>query len=211
MRFVSCRGLRLARCIATGLTAAALPAAVLRVVLLGDSLIAGYGLAPDDAHPSLLQRDLTAQFPNVSVVDVQEILAAVIKVLGTVTLAVTVVGSLVLVSGILILIGSISMTRFQRTYEAAILKTLGATTRRIAAMLAVEYGLLGFLAGVIGSAGALVLSWAVSAFVLDVPWQPTPGPVVAGVLASSALVTLVGILASLDVLRRKPLATLRAE
>jgi len=78
-------------------------------------------------------------------------------------------------------------------------------------MLAVEYGLLGFLAGVIGSAGALVLSWVVSAFVLDVPWQPTPGSVVAGMLASSALVTVVGILASLDVLRRKPLATLRAE
>ena len=165
----------------------------------------------DAGRRARFQRDLTAQFPNVSVVDVQEILAAVTKVLGTVTLAVSVVGSLVLFSGILILIGSISMTRFQRTYEAAILKTLGATTRRIAAMLAVEYGLLGFLAGVIGSAGALVLSWAVSAFVLDVPWQPTPGPVVAGVLASSALVTLVGILASLDVLRRKPLATLRAE
>jgi putative ABC transport system permease protein len=78
-------------------------------------------------------------------------------------------------------------------------------------MLAVEYGLLGFLAGVIGSAGALVLSWAVSAFVLNVPWQPTPALVVAGILASSALVTVVGILASLNVLRRKPLATLRAE
>jgi len=165
----------------------------------------------DAGRRARFQRDLTAQFPNVSVVDVQEILAAVIKVIGKVTLAVTVVGSLVLISGILILIGSISMTRFQRTYEAAILKTLGATTRRIAAMLAVEYGLLGFLAGVIGSAGALVLSWAVSAFVLDVPWQPTPGPVVAGMLASSALVTVVGILSSLDVLRRKPLATLRAE
>ena len=110
-----------------------------------------------------------------------------------------------------VLLGSISMTRFQRSYEAAVLKTLGATTRRIAAMLTVEYGLLGFLAGVIGSAGALVLSWAVSAFVLDVPRQSTPAPVVAGMLASSALVTVVGILASLDVLGRKPLATLRAE
>jgi putative ABC transport system permease protein len=165
----------------------------------------------DAGRRARFQRDLTARFPNVSVVDVQEILTAVTKVLGSVTLAVTVVGSLVAFSGILILIGSISMTRFQRTYEAAVLKTLGATTRRIAAMLAVEYGLLGFLAGVIGSAGALVLSWAVSAFVLDVPWQPTPALVVAGILASSALVTVVGILASLNVLRRKPLATLRAE
>jgi putative ABC transport system permease protein len=115
-----------------------------------------------------------------------------------------------LFSGILILVGSISMTRFQRTYEAAVLKTLGATTRRIAAMLAIEYGLLGFLAGAIGSAGALVLSWAVSTFVLEVPWRPTPWLVMTGVFTSSALVTVVGVLASLDVLRRKPLGTLRA-
>jgi putative ABC transport system permease protein len=120
-------------------------------------------------------------------------------------------GSLVLFSGILILVGSIAMTRFQRTYEAAVLKTLGATTRRIAAMLAVEYGLLGFLAGAVGSAGALALSWAVSTLVLDVPWRPTPGLVVAGIAASTALVTVVGVLASVDVLRSRPLATLRAE
>lgn len=167
---------------------------------------------PDDpGRRARFQRDVTARFPNVSVVDVREILATVTRVLANVSLAVTIVGSLVLFSGILILIGSISMTRFQRVYETAVLKTLGATTRRIAAMLAVEYGLVGFVAGIIGSAGALVLSWAVSTFVLDVPWQPTPTLVIAGMIASSALVTLVGILASLDVLRRKPLATLRAE
>jgi putative ABC transport system permease protein len=157
------------------------------------------------------QRDLTERFPNVSVIDVREVLAAVTRVLGIVTLAVTVVGSIVLFSGILILVGSIAMTRFQRIYETAILKTLGATTGRIAAMLAVEYGLLGLLAGVIGSAGALLLSWAVCDYVLDVPWYPSPGLAISGVAASSALVTVVGILASLDVLRRKPLATLRAE
>lgn len=167
---------------------------------------------PDDpGRRARFQRDLTARFPNVSVVDVREILATVARVLANATLAVTIVGSLVLFSGILILVGSISMTRFQRVYETAVLRTLGATTRRMAAMLAVEYGLVGFLAGIVGSAGALVLSWAVSKFVLDVPWQSTPALVVAGVLASSSLVTLVGILASLDVLRRKPLATLRAE
>ena len=174
------------------------------------TFIAPIGAPADAGGRARLQRDLTARFPNVSVVDLREILATVTRVIGSVTLAVTVVGSLVLFSGILILVGSISMTRFQRAYEAAVLKTLGATTLRIAAMLAVEYGLLGFLAGAIGSAGALVLSWAVSTFVLEVPWRPTPWLVTTGVFASSALVTVVGVLASLDVLRRKPLATLRA-
>jgi putative ABC transport system permease protein len=176
----------------------------------------GTFIAPITAPPGVaararFQRDLTARFPNVSVIDVREILAGVTRVLRNVTLAVTVVGSLVLVSGTLIVIGSISMTRFQRMYEAAVLKTLGATSGHIAAMLAVEFGLIGAAAGVIGSAGALGLSWAVDRFVLEVPWRPAFGTLTAGVVAASVLVGAVGVLASLDVLRRKPLATLRAE
>jgi putative ABC transport system permease protein len=165
----------------------------------------------DTAARARFQRDLTAGFPNVSVVDVREILAGVMRVLRNVSLAVTVAGSLVLASGILILIGSISMTRFQRVYEAAVLKTLGATSGHLAAMLVVEYGLVGAAAGIIGSTGALGLSWAVARFVLELPWTPALGTVAWGVAAASGLVAAVGVLASLDVLRRKPLSTLRAE
>ena len=50
------------------------------------------------------------------------------------------VGSLVLLSGLLILIGAVAMTKFRRVYEAAIFKTLGATRRVIATVLLVEYG-----------------------------------------------------------------------
>ena len=156
------------------------------------------------------QRDLTALFPNVSVIDVRDVLAGVTRVLRNVSLAVTTVGSLVLLSGILILVGSISMTRFQRMYETAVLKTLGATTGQVAAMLAMEYGLLGAAAGIIGSGAALALSWAVGRYVLDLPWEPSFGTLVTGALLATLLVALVGVLASLDVLRRKPLSTLRA-
>lgn len=167
---------------------------------------------PAGAAPrARLQRDLTARFANVSAIDVQEMLASVSQIVGQVTLAVTAVGSLVLFSGILILVGSISMTKFQRVYEAAVLKTLGATTSLVAALLVMEYGLLGLVAGVVGSAGALALSWGVSRFALDVAWRPELTYVVWGVLGSVVLVASVGLAASLDVLRRRPLSTLRAE
>ena len=55
----------------------------------------------------------------------------------------------------LILIGAVAMTKFQRVYEAAILRTLGASTRLLTTMLALEYCALGLLAGLIGAAGAL--------------------------------------------------------
>jgi putative ABC transport system permease protein len=167
---------------------------------------------PSDARArARFQRDTSARFANVSVVDVREILDGVARVVRSVTLAVTVVGSLVLASGILILVGSISMTRFQRMYETAILKTVGATTGQIAAMLLVEYGLIGVAAGAVGSAGALGLSWAVAGYVFDLPWTPALGVASAAVAATGVAVAAVGVAASLDVLRRRPLATLRAE
>ena len=52
------------------------------------------------------------------------------------------------------------MTRFQRLHESAVFKTLGATTRTLAAMLAIEYSALGALAGTIGAAGRWRSPWA---------------------------------------------------
>lgn len=158
-----------------------------------------------------LQRDLVVAFPNVSVIDLREILETARSIVGTITLGVTIVGGLVLATGVLILTGAVAMTKFRRVYEAAILKTLGASSRLIAAMLVLEYGVLGAIAGTVGAVGAIALSWAVARFALDLPWEATPVITAAGIVATAAFVAAVGVLASLDVLRHKPLATLRAE
>jgi putative ABC transport system permease protein len=168
--------------------------------------------APEDpAERGRFQRDLIAQFPNVSAIDVREILASIKTVVDNVTLAITIVGGIALVSGILILAGAVAMTKFQRVYEAAILRTLGASTRMLGAMLALEYGGLGLLAGSVGAAGALALTWALSRYVLDIAWRPAPGLAALGALVTTALVGIVGVTSSFDVLRKKPLGTLRAE
>ena len=158
-----------------------------------------------------MQSSLVSRFPNVSVIDLREILETVQAIVNNVTLAVTVVGALVLLSGMLILVGAVSMTKFRRVYEAAILKTLGASSRLIVSMLVLEYGVLGAIAGTIGGLGAIALSWGVARYALNLPWEPTPGITVAGIVLTSVIVATVGVLASLDVLRHKPLATLRAE
>jgi hypothetical protein len=47
--------------------------------------------------------------------------------------------------------------------------------------------------------------------VFEIDWSPAPGLLAAGTLATTVLVGVIGIVASADVLRKKPLATLRAE
>jgi putative ABC transport system permease protein len=165
----------------------------------------------EGAARAKLQGQIVSQFPNVSVIDGQEMLTTIRTVIGNVTLAVTVVGSLVVVSGLLILIGAVAMTKFRRIYEAAIFKTLGATRRTIASVLVLEYGVLGALAGTIGSVGAIGLTWGISRFALEIPWEPLPLVSASGIIVSAILVAVVGVVSSWEVLQRKPLATLRAE
>ena len=166
---------------------------------------------PDPAARARFQHDIVEQFPNVTVIDFREVLERLRDIMSKVTLAVTVVGGLVLFSGVLILIGAVAMTKFQRVYEAAVFKTLGANTRTITRMLLFEYGVLGTLAGSVGSLGAIALTWGVSKHALEVPWRIFPRENVGGVILTAILVAAIGVLSSLDVLRNKPLSTLRAE
>lgn len=158
-----------------------------------------------------LQAALVGVAPNVSVIDGREILDAIKAVIDNVTIAVTVVGTLVVLSGLMILIGAVAMTKFRRVYEAAIFKTLGATRSLIASVLVLEYGLLGILSGSIGAAGAIGLTWAVSRWVLEIPFTPPFAISAIGVVVTTLMVAIIGVLSSWEVLQRKPLATLRAE
>lgn len=165
----------------------------------------------DPAARARLQRDLVAAFPNVSAIDVREILGLIRSVVDNVALAVSVIGGLVLASGVLILVGAVAVTKYRRIRDAAILKTLGASSRQVGGLLLVEYSAVGALAGGIGALGGVALSWGLSRYVLEIAWSFPVRETLAGVALTTCLVAAVGVAASLDVLRRKPLATLRAE
>jgi predicted lysophospholipase L1 biosynthesis ABC-type transport system permease subunit len=81
----------------------------------------------------------------------------------------------------------------------------------LAVMVLVEYSLLGLFASVAGAAGALALSWALARHLFSITWHPAPVLVGGGVIATTVAVSLVGLVASLDVLIRKPLGALRSE
>jgi putative ABC transport system permease protein len=96
---------------------------------------------------------------------------AVTRILNNVTLAVSFIGAFVLLSGVLILVGSIAMTKWQRIYEAAVLKTLGAKRKTLIAIMLAEYGLLGLTAGTVGTLAAVALSYALSRYVFELSWN----------------------------------------
>ena len=167
---------------------------------------------PTDAKErSRFQRILVDRFPTVSIIDVVDIVRSIRQILNHVTLGISFIGFFVLLSGALILVGSISLTKFQRIYESAVLKTLGAKRKVLLLLLLVEYGLLGIVAGLIGSIAAMALSYSIGRWVFEIPWRYTPFLYTSGILLTAAIVVVVGAVASFDVLNRKPLAILRAQ
>jgi putative ABC transport system permease protein len=173
-------------------------------------LIAPINGPTTDAERGRFQRALLDKYPNITVIDVADIMRAVTRILNNVTLAVSFIGGFVLLSGVLILVGSIAMTKWQRVYEAAVLKTLGAKRRVLLSIMLAEYGLLGLTAGLVGTLAAIALSYSLSRFVFEIPWSFTPWLYFAGLGATVLLVAAVGALSSFDALTRKPLAVLRA-
>jgi putative ABC transport system permease protein len=158
-----------------------------------------------------LQRDVIGTYPNVQVFDVADIVETVQQLVNNFVIAVSFVGSFVILSGLLILIGSVALTKSQRVYENAILKTLGADRKALAAILVTEYGLLGMLSGIIGAAFAAALSYAMSAYVLNIEWEFDPVLTVTGAAVTAMVVLIVGVVSNFDVLLKKPLGILRSQ
>ena len=171
---------------------------------------AGFIKAPGDAiDRARFQREVLSGFPNISVIDLRDVLDSLAQVVEKISLAISVVGSIALLSGALILLGSVAMTKYQRRYETAIFRTLGASRRRVATMMLFEYGALGALAGLIGALGSQVLTYLLSEQVLEIPFRLALGTHAAAVVAAAVSVSVVGVLVTLDVVRQKPLTILR--
>jgi putative ABC transport system permease protein len=165
---------------------------------------------PEPAEQST-QDLLAAEFPNVTLLKIRDLLDKIARGLERMTSGVRFLGSFSILAGILILAGGISAGSVQRGQRVALLKTLGMTRLEVAAMMAMEYALIGAVAGLIGTAGGALLSWFVLTRSMELSWQPYPGLILLSLGASVLLTALTGIVASWGALQRRPLAVLRAD
>jgi putative ABC transport system permease protein len=158
-----------------------------------------------------VQDQLAASYPNVTVLRIRELLEKVGKVLNRISLGVRFLGGFTVLAGIAILAGAVSAGSARRSREVALLKTLGMTRRGVASHFAVEYALIGLVAGVIGAGGAAALAWAVVTRGFNLAGQLEALPLAAGIAASAVLTVAAGLAASGRALQRRPIEVLRTE
>ncbi len=162
-----------------------------------------------EAEEGPLQDRLAAAFPNVTMLRLRQLLDKVVGILEQVGFGVRLLGAFTVLAGIAILAGAVSAGTVRRGREVALYKTLGMTRAQVVAVFAVEYALIGLVAGMIGTAGGVVLSWAVTRFGFEIGWAWTPGVLMTSVVMTVALSVVAGLAASTRALAVRPLAVLR--
>lgn len=171
--------------------------------------VATVHVAPEDEMP--LQQSVVASFPNVTAINISDVLDSFAKVLDRLSLAIRAVALFCVVSGGLVMAAALAATRYRRLYESVILKAVGATRGVLTRSFAVEYALLGAVSGFLGSGLASALSWAVLTSVFDLPWSVQPQIIVIGFHATIVLTVLVGLLSTYRILGQVPMTVLRQE
>src|SRR5579883_2233524 len=157
-----------------------------------------------------MERALFATYPTVTVINIADILSTVQGVVHQITLVIRFLAAFSILSGAIILASSVASTRFRRIREVVVLKTLGATRNRIAAIFSIEFAVLGLLAGVVGVIFANLLS-RVLLHKMQVPYHPEFIASGISAIATAILAVVTGWIASFRILGQKPLEVLREE
>ncbi|KPQ03575.1 MAG: ABC-type transport system permease component [Idiomarinaceae bacterium HL-53] len=95
--------------------------------------------------------ELFKDYPQASLIDVDDIISQIRDVISHVTLAITFVMVLVMFAGALVLVAQVQATLEERQQEIVILRTIGARSGLLAKAVSYEFIVLGALAGLIAA------------------------------------------------------------
>ncbi|SMX26284.1 FtsX-like permease family protein [Pelagimonas phthalicica] len=165
--------------------------------------------AEEEAEAQIL-RDLASTYPNITAIRVRDAIDRVTEMLAGISDAVRWGAAASLLTGFLVLIGAAAAGEGARTYEAAVLKTLGASRRRILSSFTLRSALVGGAAGLVSLGAGIAGGWAVMTFVMETEFQVIWGSAFGVILGGIAATLLAGLGFAWRPLARKPASVLRA-
>ena len=157
------------------------------------------------------QRELVKKFANVSVVDLTQILKTVDEVLTKISFVIRFMALFSILTGLMVLISSVYLSKFQRIQESVLLRTIGASRRNILIINGLEYFWLGSLATLTGMGLSTLAAWGLARLVFKVPFDINWLPLFITPLSVTALIVMIGLLNSRKVVNESPLEVLRQE
>ena len=166
--------------------------------------------AAPEAEARIL-RDLSTAFPNITAIRVGDAIERVSGILAGLADAIRYGAVATLLTGFLVLIGASAAGEHARTFEAAVLKTLGASRRAILGSFALRAAILGGAAGLVALCAGILGGWAVSAFVMETRFDIIWGNAIAIILGGVITTLLAGLAFAWRPLAVRPSQILRSQ
>ena len=157
------------------------------------------------------QQETVKRFPNISIIDLDLVLSTLNDLLDKIAFVIRFIAAFSIITGLVVLIGSVRISRYQRMQENVLLRTLGTSGKQILWITALEYFFLGSMAVAAGIIIALVASWSLARFSFESPFSPTLLPLIVIYITIAIITVVTGMLNSRGTLSRPPLEVLRED
>lgn len=166
---------------------------------------------PNENASAALQQELVRLFPTISILDLRQIISVVEDLLNKIAWLINFMAFFSILTGIIVLLGAVRTSKFQRIKESVLLRTIGARSSQILKILALEYFYLGALGTLSGILLSLLSSQLLAWLLFDTAFIPSLFPFLVLFPAITLLVMFIGITNSISVIKSPPLEVLRKE
>ncbi|MGH2647437.1 MAG: ABC transporter permease [Ginsengibacter sp.] len=166
---------------------------------------------PSQRLSAKFQQAMVKAYPNVSIIDLGLVLHVLDDLLSKIGFVIRFMAGFSIATGVVVLISSVLISKYQRLQESVLLRTLGGSRKQIFTITALEYFFLGALAAVTGIFLALGASWALARYTFETPFHPQMIPALILFVLVCLLTLIIGLVNSRGLLNRSPLEVLRVE
>ncbi len=163
------------------------------------------------AAEARIAQEIGREFPAVTAIRVKDAINQFNAIFARIMTAIRAAGSITLVAGALVLAGALATAQRRRIKQAVILKTLGATRRRILTAHLVEYAILATVTGLIAVLIGGLAAWVTVTRVMRLDFVLSPRAIVEALGLAIVLVGLFGGIGTWRVLTARPVPYLRSE
>jgi putative ABC transport system permease protein len=166
---------------------------------------------PNPEASAKFQQAIVRQYPNISIIDLALVLRVLDDIFNKIGFVIRFMAGFSILTGLIVLISSVLISKYQRLQESVLLRTLGASRKQIFTITALEYFFLGSLAAFTGILLAVAGSWSLAKFSFEAEFKPEILPVLVVFLFVSLLTVIIGLINSRGILSKPPLEVLRQD
>lgn len=163
----------------------------------------------NDRQAADVQAEVVREYPNISVINLGTIVETLEEILGKISFVIQFMAFFSIVTGILVLISSLIISKYQRMRESILLRTIGASSGTVSKINTLEYFFLGSLASLSGILLSFLATFLLSRFVFELPFRGAYEEALMIYLSITLLTVILGWLNGRKIIKMAPMEILR--